>query len=229
MKNCIVSFANSKGNYVKALSRLHESLRNNFDGDFLGFINESSIGSPLHSENPYAFKVYAIMKAIDAGYRKILYVDSSCFAVANVSPAFDEISNNGFLFQFAGHYAGEWTNDYTLSYFGVKRDDAMSMPMIGNAGMLGLNFDMEEPNEFFKRWKVAMENGCFKGRWNNNDKTESQDERCKGARHDMSSSSIILNLMGKIMIAKNGDEFLQYAGVFDKTLNDSIIFKAQGM
>lgn len=214
--NCIISFANSRGNYVKALERLNESLRNNLNGNFIGFIGEDSIGAPAHTDNPYAFKVYAFKKAIQAGYKKILWLDSSVFAIKKVQPIFDEIEKDGFIFQKAGHKAGTWTNDFTLNYFGVTRDETMKMEMIGNAGFLGLNFDMPAPNEFFKKWEAAMNAGCFKGSWDNH-------------RHDMSCSSIIVNQMGIISLAKHGDQWLQYAGVFDETLNNTIILKAQGL
>src|SRR6188768_2277864 len=97
-KCCVVSFSNSKGNYVKAMERLHESLRNNFSGTFLGFIGEKAIGAPLHSEIPYGFKIYAIKAALAAGFTKILYVDSSCFAIKNIEPCFEELEQTGFLF-----------------------------------------------------------------------------------------------------------------------------------
>lgn len=228
VKNCIISFANHKGRYVQNMARLSESLRGNFDGDFLGFIGEASVGSPAHQDSPYAFKIHCIQKAKDAGYQKVLYLDSSCFAIKNVSPVFEEIEKDGFIFQEAGHMAGTWTNDYTLNYYGLTRDEAMEMRMIGNAGFLGLDFSKPEPHRFFDKWADSMNAGCFRGEWTNDNKTESQDERCKGARHDMSNSSIIINRMGLIDFAKKGDEWLQYAGIFDATGNDTIIFKAQG-
>lgn len=232
MKKCVVSFANSKGSYLKNLHRLGESLSNftnpNFDGDFLGFVGESTCGAEPHEIVPYGFKIHAIKRAIEAGYQQILWLDSSVFAIKNIQPIFDRITETGFAFQDAGHWLGEWANDFTLEYFGISRDDAMALRMIGNAGFLGLDFTKEEPVEFFRRWHLSMQAGCFQGKWNNNDKTESQDERCRGARHDMSASSAIIHNMGLFHLAYGGEEVLQYAGPYDQTLNDSIILKAQG-
>lgn len=215
-KNAIVSFANSRGNYVKGLERLHESLRNNFDGDFVGFVGESAVGSPLHSENPYAFKVHCFKKMLDQGYRKILYLDSSVFAIKNVQPCFDEIEKDGFLFQEAGHILNRWCNRVTLNYFGITEEQAEIMIMIGNAGMLGLDFDNHKAVQFFERWEASMNDGFFKGSWDDH-------------RHDMSCSSAIINKMGLINLAKKGDQWLQYATVFQETANGTIIFKAAGM
>lgn len=227
-KNCIVSFANSKNRYIQNLARLGESLRNNFDGTFMAFIGEESVGAPLHSKVPYGFKIYAFKKALEAGFKNVLYLDSSCFAIKNVSPCFEDMEEIGILCQLAGHYASTWTNDFTLKYWGITRDEAESMQMIGNAGMLGINFENHLGKHFFKLWEKSMLDGCFNGAWTNENNTESLDERCKGHRHDMSNQSIILNQMGIIHIAKAGNEWLQYAGMFDETANDTIIFKAQG-
>ena len=227
MKKCIISFANSRGNYVKSLARLSESLRNNFDGDFLAFVGEQSIGAPSHLENPYAFKIYAWYEAIRRGYTHILWLDSSCFAIKNTKPIFDKIDQQGYIMQEAGHLAGTWTNDNALTYFGISRDQAMKMPCYGNAGLLGLKINDPWPNHFFTTWAHSMDAGMFKGAWTNEDHSQSPDERCNGHRHDMSCGSIIANDLG--MKYESGQSWLQYGGVFDEVLNDSIIIKAQGL
>ena len=227
-RRCIVSFANKNGNYIKGLARLGESLRNNFNGEFLGFIGEQSMGCPLHSAMPYAFKIHAIQKAIDAGFDQILWLDSSCFAIKNVNSIFDTIEKDGCIFQEAGHMLGTWTNDKTLKYFNLTRDEAMNIRMVGNAGFLGLNLRNPTAKQFFIRWKKACQDGMFAGAWTN-DGSESKDERCKGHRHDMSCSSALVHTMGLSELIKPGNEILQYAGLYDETLNDTIIFKAQGL
>lgn len=227
MNKAIISFANSNGNYVTGIARLSDSLRNNFDGDFGSWIGEHTLGAPLHSENPYAFKIYAFEKAREAGYTQILWLDSSVFAIQNVQPVFDHISQHGYIMQDAGHYVGNWTNDRALDYFRMNRDEAMNIKCYGNAGFLGLDFTNYKAISFFEAWKTAMLDGMFKGNWNNNEKTESQDERCLGHRHDLSCGSILAHRSG--MQLQSGDQWLQYAGPYDKTGNESIIFKAQGI
>lgn len=223
----VVTFANEKGNYMKGLARLSDSLRHNFDGDLIAFTNEASIGAPSHEYNPYAFKLYAIQAALDAGYDQILWLDCSCFAVGDLNPVFNKIYADGYIMQDAGHYVGEWTNDFTLWYFGVTRDSAMKMKCYGNAGFLGLNFKHPTALQFFQNWQYAMSDGCFKGHWHNNDKTESHDERVKGHRHDLSAGSIIANRLKMKYVP--GDQWLQYAGPYDKVLNNTILIKAQGL
>jgi len=227
-KKCIVSFANSNGSYVNALARLSNSLRDNFDGEFLSFIGESSCGAPFHSENPYAFKIHCISKAIDAGYDKILWLDTSAYAVANTQPIFDIIEKNGFFFQEAGHMLGTWSNDKLLNYFEITRDEAINIPMV-QGGFIGLDVSSKKGREIFDRLVWAMDEDVFKGAWHNNDKTESQDERCKGHRHEMSALSAIIHNMGLFDYAVKGDQFIQYGGIYDKVINDTIVLKCQGM
>lgn len=215
MNKCIVSFANKNGRYVQNLARLSESLRDNFDGDFIAFVGEKSIGAEPHEDNPYSFKIHCIQKAIDAGYRQVLWLDTSCFAIKNVQPIFDEIEKDGFIFQDINFTLDQWCNDFTLNYFGLTREEAKKVKLIGSAGFLGMNFDNPLAVDFFEKWKAAMYVGCFKGSWSDH-------------RHDLSCSSIIIHQMGLAALMKKTDEWLQYAGVFDETANSTIIIKAQG-
>lgn len=220
----IVSFANKRGNYVKMLARLSDSLRDNFDGDFLAWVNEAGLGCPSHQDVPFAFKIHGIQKAIDAGYEQVLWLDSSCYAVGNMQPVFDEIKANGMIFQDAGHYLRTYTNDQTLDYFGIAPDQAMNIKMIGNAGFLGFDFTNPIAIEFFEKWKKSMLDGMF-----NDSKANPTDSRFKRHTWDMSCSSAIMYKMGLSHLMKSGDEWLQYAGPFDKPLNSTILIKAQGL
>jgi hypothetical protein len=224
---CIISFANHKGRYIQSLCRLSESLNGRFDGDFLSWIGEASLGAEPHLENPYNFKIHAFAKAIEAGYTQILWIDSSCFAIKDVAPIFDIIEKEGYIMQEAGHMVGTWTNDNALNYFGITRDEAMLMPMYGNAGFLGLNMENQISADFFCLWSASMLAGCFKGSWTNENHSESMDERCLGSRHDMAAGSIIANQLG--MLYKSGNEWLEYAAPGTTPKNETIIIQAAGM
>jgi hypothetical protein len=225
----IVSFANERGNYMQALKRLWDSTVSYAESDFLPLVGESTIGAPKHGENPYAFKIYGIEKALSLGYRKILWLDSSCYLIRSAAPIWEEIEEHGYIAQYAGCHVSTWTNDKALSYFGITREEADSMEMYGNAGFLGLNFDNPIASEFFEQWKQSMLNGLFKGNWNNNDNTESNDLSCRGHRHDMSCGSIVANKLGMNKRYKRGDEWLEYAPPETDPKNDTIIIKAQGL
>lgn len=212
-RRCVVSLCNDRGRYRENMERLRQSLIDNFDGDFLGFDGEESIDSPKHEDNPYAFKIYAIEKAIEKGYKSVIWLDSSVFAIKKLDPIFDEIEKYGYIMQEAGHMVGTWCNDFTLDYFDITRDEAMKMPMYGNAGFLGLDLKNEIAVTFFTKWANSMLAGCFKGDWSNH-------------RHDMTAGSIIANILG--MEFKKGDEWLEYASPGTPPKNETIILQAQG-
>lgn len=181
---CIINLAT--GRYVVGQDRLKNSLNEvGYDGDFMGWTAENQIGAPPHNQNPYAFKIYGFDEALRQGYKKILWVDASIWAIKPLDPIWEGLNEHGYVKQYAGHLCGTWSNDRQLEYFGVNRDEAMKMEMYGNGGFLALDFDVPIAQEFFKRWKQSMLDGQFKGSWNNDNNCESSDPRCKGSRHDM--------------------------------------------
>lgn len=210
----VVSLANERGNYWKALDRLRGSLHGKTDATFFGFLSEDEVGAPKHLDNPYAFKIYAIEKVRQHGFKSILWLDSSVVVRKDITPIFEEIESRGYIMQEAGCYVGDWCNDETLEGFNLSREKAMSMACYGNAGFLGLNFYSRGAIDFFNRWKWAMEKGYFKGDWSNH-------------RHDLTCGSIIANELG--MKYHKGDEILQYSAPDAPLINDTIYFSAQGM
>ncbi len=189
-KKCVVSFADSVGTYQKKMLRLEQSLKGNFDGDFLGFTDYAQINSPKHSEIPYAFKPYAIQKAIDLGYEQILWCDSPVYAIKPINEVFDHIWKYDYLlFDNIGFSLGDYSSDKQLNYFGITRQEAWDIPQL-MACVMGFEFSSPEVQEWFKIYKdVAAE--LYPGEWNNDDLTESTDARVRGSRHDQSVLSCI--------------------------------------
>lgn len=209
---CVVSLATKNSRYVDGLARLSNSLRDNASGiDFLGFIHEHSVGAPLHTENNYAFKVYAIQKAIDAGYTQILWLDCSVWAVAPIQPLFDIIAEQGYWFEGAGCWLSDWCTNEVLDYYKLDRVD--EMPMV-QSGFMGFNTENDMGVEIFKQFKKACNEGLFNGSWSD-------------FRHDQSCISAILYNRG--ITFSHLPEYVQYAGLYDKQLNDSIILRCQGL
>ena len=69
-RTCVVSLGTH--DYTKARQRLEKSMRNpiNWSGDFHLFTEECQVGSPMHQDNPYAFKIYAIEEMKNRGYNQ---------------------------------------------------------------------------------------------------------------------------------------------------------------
>ena len=149
----IVNLVNNNANYIDCQKRLEQSALNNEDKsfDFFCFQNESQVQAPPHHDNPYAFKIYAIEKMREMGYKQIVWLDASIVLVDDFSPIWEWIFQKGFFFEEAGHYAGSWCNESTLSYFGLTREQAMTMPMFA-AGYCGFDFI----------WRVVTQGVGFK-------------------------------------------------------------------
>lgn len=190
-KTAVVSYAD--GRYTNVVNKLINSIHIHNPGlDIFVFRTPEEIGSPPHWQNPYAFKVYAIQKVRDMGYTTIMWCDSCLRADRSLVPLIEKINTCGVYLQKDGWPCGRWANDRALQYFGVTRDEAMDITSI-YACFMAFNFKTPIANEFFAHWKLACQNGIFAGRWENTQKTESQDERCTGHRHDQTCAELTAN------------------------------------
>ena len=152
-KRCIVNF--SKGSwYERGQKRLEQSLRTHqFKGDMFSFKDENQINSPKHDIIPYAFKIYAIEKAVNRGYTSILWCDSSLYAIKPLEPIFDHIEEYGHMFFWDGWNCAQWTHDKMLMASNLSRDEAEKIPQM-LSGFLGLDLTKEKSLIFLRKWKT---------------------------------------------------------------------------
>jgi hypothetical protein len=182
-------------------------------------------GCPPHSESMYAFKVYAIEEAIRAGFRFILWMDSSLAPLAPIEPLWRTIEQHGWYAapQYSGitegqpwrHWAstvqatlGEWCSDAALGIFGMSREAAFSIPL-ALTGLVGLDMQNPMAQTIWRMHKEFHGRGVFNGAHVNkpghpvtavgNGKFHghvSHDARVQGHRHDETSLSFILHRLG---------------------------------
>lgn len=189
-----VTFAS--GRYLGHDEKLRKSvLRFCPDADVFAFHTFEEIGSPSHTHNPYAFKVYAIDAVRSKGYDIVIWSDS----INRVSKPLDtflrDVQAVGVYLPRDGWKVGEWANDNSLRYFGVTRDEAMTIECC-YACILGFDFKNPIAQQFFATWKKACEEGVFQGFWDNTRQTESRDPRCRGHRHDQTCADLIAHKLG---------------------------------
>lgn len=158
--------------------------------DLFVFTEESQIQAPSHKDSPYAFKVYAVESMRRAGYRFVLWCDSILKLTRPIEDILPEVVQSGVYLAQDGWKTGQFANDRALEYYGVSRDEAMNISSIW-ACFMGFDFANPVAHEFFARWKKACADGIFRGKWNNQDQSESTDPRCKGHRHDQSCAELI--------------------------------------
>ena len=184
-----VTFSN--GRYLGLERKLQKSIETHCpEADFFAFHDVSEIGAPPHSQSPYSFKVYAVEKIRSLGYDIVFWCDSVIRVCRSIETLIPQVRNVGVYLQWDGHKVGTWANDRALEYFGVTRDEAMTLHT-AYACVMAFDFTQPITREFFARWKKASEDGIFRGSWTNATKTESQDDRCKGHRHDQTCAELI--------------------------------------
>lgn len=179
MTHCIINFSNG-GWYPRGQERLRKSLNAVGYKNMLFFDDYKQLpGCPEHKDNPYAFKIFAFEEAFRQGYENVMWVDSSMFFIRDPMPLLEETDSAGYTVRSDGWKVGHWCNDDCLSYFGMTRDEGMTMDMV-IMGFFGLSKDNPTAQEFFRRWKEAYQAGMFRGSW-------------KDHRHDMTCGSILAN------------------------------------
>lgn len=195
MKQAVVSFADSTGSYKSKLERLEQSLQDNFKGKFYGFTDYESIVCEGHATVPYKFKPRSIQTVADKGEELILWCDSPVYAKKYIQPVFEHIKEHGYLFfDNIGFSLGDFTNDKTLDYFKISRIESWNIPMI-MACVMGFNFNDYRTKQLFEEY-ASLSDELYPGEWTNVFKTESQDMRVRGHRHDQSVMSCLIHKYG---------------------------------
>lgn len=202
MKRAVVSFAN--GSYLPKLERMKESMKGMTDADIVTFTEYKQVGCKPHNEIPYQFKPYSIWKAIEMGYDSILWVDSPIVAVKDITPVFEYIEKNGYVFfNNIGHPLGKWTTQKCLDHFKLTRDDAMQMKQI-MASCMGFRIDYGEfntPLENALRDYVQLSDTLYPGSWTDH-------------RHDQTVMSFLIHKYGLDILTAH-ETFFSYTHFSD--------------
>jgi hypothetical protein len=185
----IACFAN--GRYTYVAERLYYTVQQwNPEIPVFIFNDYKHIQSPTQEEDPYAFKIHAIETVHKKGYDIVLWCDSVLQLTQSLDKLIEEVEQVGVYLAEDIWKVGMFANDKALSYYGISRDDAMNIPSIW-ACFMGFDFRKPITQIFITKWKEALQAGLFRGKHHNNDKTESEDHRCKGHRHDQTCAELI--------------------------------------
>jgi len=210
MKRCIVNYITLNAWHPFGQRRLADSLRRmEFTGDILAF-NPTSLDCPRHYQIPYAFKLFAMKEAQNRGYKVIIWLDASFWAIHPIDDLFGLIQSDGIVVQDSGYPLGQWSSDISLQHFGINRDAAFDMPMFAG-GLIGVDLTKPAIASFFEEfYQQAKEGTCFQGDWHNGKQQVSKDARVIGHRHDMVVGSILMGKYG-LRMQSNNTLFSYYA------------------
>jgi len=197
------------GWYAKGIDRLERSLiYHGYPGDMLFWRDEYPPGSPAHNDNPYAFKPYAFAEAFRRGYKVVLWLDASFWAIGNPMPVFDYILEHGLYFFKSGYSLAQTATDKLLEYGNIDaREDLLEVPEFAT-GAVGINIDNPQGIRFFDDWCDAADAGVFAGHRAHN-LADSPHALFLHARQEQSAASMILHDMG-ITTAGENEDFVAY-------------------
>ncbi len=174
------------------------------------FYRDYPDGCPLHSEMQYAFKIYALRRAIDAGFRYVVWMDSSFQPIRSMAPMWERLKEHGWYAPRQGDSKlGEWCSDSFVLATQTSRDYLMKLPLV-YSGLVGFDMKAEWGQGIWEEWKRLYEQGWFNGHHLNKPGKDrepwgvkwsghvSHDKRVQGHRHDEAALSWILWQRGLI-------------------------------
>lgn len=207
MKDVIVSFA-TKGFHPQLL-RLIDSCKEHWSGDLLiyspdhdlwmyrdiqihhSWPDPDRIQSFHHKDMPYQFKVALIQKAIELGYDRIIWLDSSMQLKKDLTPLFSESGIT--TFHNLGHPVYRYLSDEAMDLLGVDDDFLLDKPQIWG-GAFALDFNKSDACNFFNSLRHFSVNGSFKN-------GTSKREGFIAHRHDQAVMSVLLTEFKHSMLA----------------------------
>lgn len=198
---CIIS-AGYGGWYAQGVSRLERSLMfHGYAGNVMTWKEQLPPGCPENHVDPYAVKIYAFKAAFEAGFKHVLWLDASFWAIKNPHGIFDLINDNGVFAFKSGYNCAQTCTDILLKHSGYSRDEAEFLPEIAT-GAVGLNMNNPDAQSVWDYWEEMCGAGLFRNsRTHNID--ESADTRFLFGRQDQSSFSIAVHKSGVVFDYQN--------------------------
>lgn len=205
----ICSFASGgREPYNKMLLRLIDSAVEHWHGDMLvyspdhwldeykgvrinkGWPKPKGIASLTHSEMPYQFKTALIQEALEMGYERIIWLDSSMQLKKDLTPLFGGINGMTF-FENLGHPTWKYISDSALDMLrsdGFMNEesthhDIKDIPQVWGGAFA---IDIRQCWIFFEDLKFYSLNGSFKEGGSNRTGFITH-------RHDQAVMSVLLN------------------------------------
>lgn len=213
MKGFVVNVATGD-HYVKGQKRLTQALGSG--ATMLAWTNMLPVGSPSHSEVPYAFKAFALQDAAARGNSLLLWADASILPVGPLGPLFDRIHDDGYWISRNGWTNSEWTADSAYADLGISRADNAKIPHVV-ATAFGINVQHTKGRAILAEYVRLAKTRAFCGPWRNCPETPCGGPGVLGHRHDQSSLSVIAWKLGCVL-SEPPEVFAYKGGEIDSTV-----------
>jgi hypothetical protein len=184
MKQLIISLAiNGRDNYIENQKKLIDSLYLAYPCDYW-ILNHYPINVTPHKEIPYKFKYDLLIRAFNAGYKKVFWLDSTMRLIKNPFELFDLVKNGIVAFDNIGQPIGKYITDLSIE----NLECANYINDVKNTwgGAIGFDFEKELPKIILDEILLQSMIGSF-------DEGGSTREEFVAARHDQSVNSVIFH------------------------------------
>jgi len=120
-------------------------------------------------ESTYGFKVHCIRNCIDAGYKKVIFLDAAMQLHSPIDEILELAHKHGVLATIGGATLENVTSDKCLNYIGKPREEITGWKMVGGSIYV---FDFTNPvaMKVFEYWEDLENKGYF----------GSEEEHCRG-------------------------------------------------
>jgi hypothetical protein len=156
---CIISYVSLNNYYINSMLKLEKKLKKvNFNGHFLYRIGgwpDAKRDGLQHISTPYAFKQCMFEEAYQLGYRKIIWLDSICEPLNDLSEVFKYVENNGCLFIPAKYHFQVCLNELIIDAMNLSIDEQQSFQHY-NARIIGLDLSGEKAMRYYLKWKSLL-------------------------------------------------------------------------
>lgn len=112
------------------------------------------------SKFPYTIKASAFNWAVQNGYKRILWMDCSLWAIKDPNKLMEIIDEKGGLFIKSGYNLAQTSGDSDLLWAGRTRFQAEQLPELWSC-IFGVNMETEEGKKFFFHFMEAYSYGVF--------------------------------------------------------------------
>lgn len=108
----------------------------------------------------YGFKPHAIQRAIDAGYKKIIWLDPSVLPTVSMQVLIDALDDHPIIVRSGEEPLSKMCNAKAKRYFDVTDEDIKNERTVAGT-IYGFNFNTPIANYVFSDWKTSEEHGIF--------------------------------------------------------------------
>ena len=143
-----------------------------------------------HQNMPYQFKPFMVAEALELGYRKIIWCDSTIRVHQNPDPLWELAAEHGIVaWNNEGHELHKYIPDHQIAWLGLKDYTEVKQMFQIMACCIVFDFDHPKTMPIFEKWIQGAKENCFHH-------NESKNPHYVSSRHDQALLSALMNING---------------------------------